>query len=150
MLMNANAVVHALAAVTVPAEDLIFLLFRIFLDVRVILGLCAVAFLMPIVVDVVDREKKRLRLTATGAFVTEELEKGARASQTINFPISASRGDALGLVLALFVVLSSVDPLADQAKSIRFPAPDDVRIMAASAKSFHVNRIAQKGNPFVF
>jgi hypothetical protein len=59
MLMNADAVVHALASVTVPAENLVLLLLWIVANVEIVHRLAPVAFRVPVVVDVVDRQKKR-------------------------------------------------------------------------------------------
>ncbi len=135
--MNTAAFIHALAAVTIPAENLVLLLLWVRADVEVILRLQAIGLFVPVVLDVIYRQKERFGLATTRAFVAEKSKQFLVRSRGIFFPVPLFIRDSLRAKTALlFIALPIFSPTLDTG-SIRLSASDLPRIVTSNAKHFH-------------
>lgn len=147
--MNTAAIIHALAAITIPAENLIFLLFRIVANVNKIFCLCAIGLGVSIVINMIYRQEKRLRLSAAGAFIAKKSKEFACAFFSICRTVLPLEFYSFWMMLTIPIIFAAVNSFAFQAKTIGFSASDNTRIVSSPAKSFHCNRIAQTAGPYV-
>ncbi len=133
--MNTATAIDALAAVTVPAEDLIFFLLRIVADMQVIQRLEAIGLFVAVVVYVIDRQEKRLSLAAAGAFVAQQAKQFLFGMSEIFRIVFRSPSYAPFALAAFGVIFTAANQFAGEAGVINFPDSDFLFIMAGRTES---------------